>query len=139
MTTRRPLPGAGGASGAAETVTWLGERGYQVHFLTNNSGTTRRDYVKKLTGLGIQCEIGQVMTSCLGDGYASTQPKSRGPLPKVAVIGLGTGTMACYAQKGQDLVFFDIDPTISTINFISISYSINRNWECSLSQRRRLG
>ena len=58
--------------------------------------------------------IGQVMTSCLGDGYASTQPKSRGPLPKVAVIGLGTGTMACYAQKGQDLAAipgcsFDVD------------------------------
>ena len=57
------------------------------------------------------------MTSCLGDGYASTQPKSRGPLPKVAVIGLGTGTMACYAQKGQDLVFFDIDPLVRQISF----------------------
>lgn len=61
--------------------------------------------------------IGQVMTSCLGNGYASTQPKPQGPLPKVAVIGLGTGTMACYAQKGQDLVFFDIDPLVRQISF----------------------
>jgi hypothetical protein len=61
--------------------------------------------------------IGQVMTSCLGNGYASLQPKAAGPLPKVAVIGLGTGTMACYAQKGQDLVFFDIDPLVRQISF----------------------
>ncbi|MCY2947191.1 MAG: hypothetical protein NTZ71_03315 [Planctomycetota bacterium] len=61
--------------------------------------------------------IGQVMTSCLADGYAGMQPKGKVPLPKVAVIGLGTGTMACYARAGQELVFFDIDPLVRQMSF----------------------
>jgi len=71
--------------GAADTVTWLGEHGYQVHFLTNNSGTTRQDYVKKLTGLGVSCEIGQVMTSAYATGLYFQE---QGLLPaRVLVIG----------------------------------------------------
>ncbi|MFO0846524.1 MAG: hypothetical protein U0797_29845, partial [Gemmataceae bacterium] len=38
-------------------------------------------------------------------------------LRPMAVIGLGTGTMACYAQKGQHLDFYDIDPVVVDISF----------------------
>lgn len=40
-------------------------------------------------------------------------------LRPMAVIGLGTGTMACYAKKGQTLDFYDIDPVVVDISFDS--------------------
>jgi SAM-dependent methyltransferase len=33
----------------------------------------------------------------------------------VAVIGLGTGALACYAQPGQDWIFYEIDPLVERI------------------------
>jgi hypothetical protein len=30
----------------------------------------------------------------------------------IAVVGLGAGTLACYAQPGQQWTFFEIDPTV---------------------------
>jgi spermidine synthase len=35
----------------------------------------------------------------------------------LGVIGLGTGTMACYARKGQHLTFYDIDPIVKRFSF----------------------
>jgi hypothetical protein len=35
----------------------------------------------------------------------------------LAVIGLGTGTMACYARPGQNLTFYDIDPIVKRFSF----------------------
>ena len=34
---------------------------------------------------------------------------------RVGVIGLGTGTIACYAEPGQHWTFYEIDPTIARI------------------------
>jgi hypothetical protein len=39
------------------------------------------------------------------------------PKKPVAVIGLGTGTMATYAQKGQKMTFYDIDPVVKRLSF----------------------
>jgi hypothetical protein len=50
--------------------------------------------------------IGQVMEAYNSD------PKE---LPHVGVIGLGTGTMSCYARKGQHFTFYDIDPLVRDI------------------------
>ena len=33
----------------------------------------------------------------------------------MAVIGLGTGTVACYGQPGQHFTFFEIDPAVERI------------------------
>jgi spermidine synthase len=33
----------------------------------------------------------------------------------MAVVGLGTGTLACYAQRGQSLTFYEIDPAVVRI------------------------
>jgi SAM-dependent methyltransferase len=40
-----------------------------------------------------------------------------GPRAKqdVAVVGLGTGTIACYAQAGQHFTFYEIDPVMERI------------------------
>lgn len=35
--------------------------------------------------------------------------------PNIGVIGLGTGSLACYARPGQDWTFFEIDPAIEEI------------------------
>jgi uncharacterized membrane protein (UPF0136 family) len=50
--------------------------------------------------------IGQVM-----DVY------NRDARRNLGVIGLGTGTMACYAQPDQNLTFYDIDPVVRRISF----------------------
>jgi spermidine synthase len=34
---------------------------------------------------------------------------------RIGVVGLGTGTLACYALPGQDWSFFEIDPAVVTI------------------------
>ncbi len=39
------------------------------------------------------------------------------PKKNYAVIGLGTGTMACYALPGQDVTFYDIDAVVRDISF----------------------
>ena len=38
-----------------------------------------------------------------------------GPQASVGVVGLGTGTLACYAQPGQTWEFFEIDPLMVRI------------------------
>lgn len=35
-----------------------------------------------------------------------------GPGARVGVVGLGTGTLACYARPGQDWRFYEIDPAV---------------------------
>lgn len=53
-----------------------------------------------------------------GSGLARTitasRSKIKGPM-RVAVIGLGTGTLACYAQKGDTWTFYEIDQSIVDI------------------------
>jgi len=39
-------------------------------------------------------------------------PDLYGPAARVGVVGLGTGTLACYAKPGQSWRFFEIDPAI---------------------------
>ena len=38
-----------------------------------------------------------------------------GPKARVGVVGLGAGTLACYAQPGQDWRFYEIDPAMVRI------------------------
>lgn len=42
-------------------------------------------------------------------------PAFFGPNARVGVVGLGTGTLACYAQPGQSWRFYEIDPTVVTL------------------------
>lgn len=38
-----------------------------------------------------------------------------GPRPRAALIGLGTGALACYRRPGQDWTFFEIDGAVEKI------------------------
>jgi hypothetical protein len=44
------------------------------------------------------------------------------PWRNLGVIGLGTGTMACYAQKGQRITFYDIDPVVRKLSYDKGAY-----------------
>jgi Ca2+/Na+ antiporter len=55
--------------------------------------------------------IGEVMMMYNQDGQRN-----------LAVIGLGTGTMACYARPGQNITFYDIDPAVRDISFTTDKY-----------------
>jgi spermidine synthase len=39
----------------------------------------------------------------------------RGGMRRVAVIGLGTGTLAAYARTGDTMTFYEIDPVVRTV------------------------
>jgi hypothetical protein len=41
--------------------------------------------------------------------------KQRGKLERVAVVGLGTGSMACHARAGESFRYFEIDPVVVRI------------------------
>ena len=49
----------------------------------------------------------------LGKVFAATA--DRAGTRRVAVVGLGTGTTAAYAQPGEDWTFYEIDPGIERI------------------------
>lgn len=51
-----------------------------------------------------------------GVGQALTDaPQLFGPGARIGIVGLGTGTLACYARPGQDWRFFEIDPLMVRI------------------------
>jgi spermidine synthase len=37
---------------------------------------------------------------------------ARGRLAQVAAVGLGTGSLACYRERGENWTFFEIDPEV---------------------------
>lgn len=39
-------------------------------------------------------------------------PALAGPAARVGVVGLGTGSLACYAKPGQHWTFYEIDPVV---------------------------
>jgi SAM-dependent methyltransferase len=42
-------------------------------------------------------------------------PKLYGPEARIGVVGLGAGTLACYARPGQSWRFYEIDPLVAKI------------------------
>lgn len=42
-------------------------------------------------------------------------PELYGPGARIGVVGLGTGTLACYAKPGQRWRFYEIDPAVVSI------------------------
>jgi SAM-dependent methyltransferase len=47
----------------------------------------------------------------IGDIFAKT-PAGMTDGRRVAIVGLGTGTLACYGRKGEQWTFYEIDPAI---------------------------
>jgi SAM-dependent methyltransferase len=49
----------------------------------------------------------------IGQVFAGTQGTRE--RPRVAVIGLGAGSLACYKRPGQEWTFYEIDPSVERI------------------------
>jgi spermidine synthase len=52
-------------------------------------------------------------TGPIGQVFEALHGEER--LQKVAVVGLGTGALACYAEPGQCWTFYEIDPAVVSI------------------------
>jgi hypothetical protein len=52
--------------------------------------------------------------SPMAQGIAAVRARKQGPL-RMAVVGLGTGTLACYVEPGDKLDFYEIDPAVVRI------------------------
>lgn len=63
--------------------------------------------------------IGQIVSQCFSGKVKDTGPEGKPieRLPRLGVIGLGTGSMAAYAQPDQEMTFFDIDPMVRSFSF----------------------
>jgi SAM-dependent methyltransferase len=62
---------------------------------------------------GMERELTSYYSAFSGVGQALLRaPGVYGPNARIGVVGLGTGTLACYSRPGQDWRFFEIDPTV---------------------------
>jgi hypothetical protein len=95
----------------------VGFWGYATHSLTH--GTTLHG--KQLVEPGVN-EVPTTYYHRTGPIGHITRAFNNDPSRPLAVIGLGTGSMACYALKGQTIDFFDIDPIVVGISFDSNEY-----------------
>jgi hypothetical protein len=90
---------------------------YEVRTVSDSQGPLRRSLTHGTTLHGIQNLIPQYQLEPTtyyarrsGVGLAfSNAANLFGPGAHLGVIGLGSGTLACYAQPGQDWSFFEID------------------------------
>ena len=48
-------------------------------------------------------------------GHMFTVTRERNPQANVAMIGLGTGSVSCYADKNLALTYYEIDPTVKQL------------------------
>ncbi|MBI0474987.1 hypothetical protein D9601_06385 [Sphingomonas sp. MA1305] len=80
------------------------DHGTTVHGiqLTGNATRERMPTTYYVAGSG----VGQALQAV---------PALYGELARVGIVGLGTGTLACYARPGQRWTFFEIDPTVVRI------------------------
>lgn len=88
-----PIPGAAGALSRLRTD------GSAIRYLTNNSGLTREDYLKKLTRLGFEATLEEIYSSAVG---AAKTLSSRG-LSRAFVVG-NPGLPATLREYGLQVV-----------------------------------
>ncbi|HEX8302360.1 fused MFS/spermidine synthase [Sphingomonas sp.] len=76
--------------------------GTTLHGIQLKGGKSRQPTTYYVAGSG----VGQAMLAL---------PELYGPAARVGVVGLGTGTLACYARTGQQWHFYEIDPAVVSI------------------------
>ncbi len=87
------------ASGSARVLTH-GTTVHGVQSLRPGLSQEPTSYYTRLSGVGL--------------ALAAAEPLY-GPAARIGVIGLGTGTLACYRMPGQSWTFFEIDPVMVRI------------------------
>ncbi len=74
-------------------------------------GTTLHGAQNLTPGMEAEPTTYYARRSGIGHALASL-PMFHGPHPAIGVVGLGSGTLSCYAMPGQEWRFFEIDPAI---------------------------
>ncbi|MBA3268426.1 MAG: fused MFS/spermidine synthase [Acidimicrobiia bacterium] len=80
----------------------------QLHLLVHGTtvhGAQSTDPARRLEPLTYYWPLGPLFVP----------PPGRAPTPKVAVIGLGTGSLACYGRPEQHWTFYEIDPAVERL------------------------
>ena len=86
-----------------------GDKGYtELRHGTTLHGRQSKDPDKRLEPLSYYYREGPI-------GQLFAELDVRVPAPHVAVIGLGTGTLAAYARTGDAMTFFEIDRVVRDI------------------------
>ncbi len=96
---------------------------FGIYSIESQAPRAARELLHGTTLHGVQSLLPQLATqpmtyyapgSGVGRAFAAA-PKLFGPHARMAFVGLGTGTLACYARAGQSWTAFEIDPTIVRI------------------------
>ena len=77
-------------------------------------GTTLHGIQNLTPGLETEPTSYYARGSGIGHAMASVEV-FHGDHPRIGVVGLGTGTLSCYAMPGQSWTFFEIDPEMVRI------------------------
>ncbi len=85
-------------------------RGGDLHWLTH--GTTLHGAQSRRPGLVLEPQTYYQRREPIGQLVDALRPAT---LRRAAVIGLGTGTMACHARRGDRWTFYEIDPLVERI------------------------
>jgi SAM-dependent methyltransferase len=97
---------------------------YEVRTRTNDDGSPSARTLTHGTTLhgvqnlepGLETQPTSYYARRSGVGLTLTHaPALFGPAARIGVVGLGTGTLACYRQPGQDWTIFEIDPAMVEI------------------------
>lgn len=84
-------------------------------------GTTVHGAQLRVPGLELEPSGYYSLTSPVGELLSSTDAA----FPSVGVVGLGAGTLAAYARRGQSMEFFELDPDM---------HALARRWFTFLEQ-----
>lgn len=84
------------------------DTGRRLHLLVHGTtvhGAQSTDPARRLEPLTYYWPLGPVFAT----------PPGRAETPDVAVIGLGTGSLACYGRSTQHWTFYEIDPAVERL------------------------
>ncbi|MEG8041696.1 fused MFS/spermidine synthase [Sphingomonas faeni] len=87
-----------------------------------NGGTRELDHGTTVHGIQLRGSTDRERTPttyyAAGSGVGQAMqaaPALYGPAARIGVVGLGTGTLSCYAKPGQRWRFYEIDPAVVRI------------------------
>lgn len=117
------LAGAVPAAGETDTTLFAERTFFGMHRVLSSEQGGRHRLLHGTTTHGEQSFAGAVRPPEPLTYYGRTGPVGQlmAALPdpsvasRAAVLGLGTGTMSCYARPGQRWTFYEIDPTVRRI------------------------
>lgn len=112
----------GGYRSLQMSVTDARTRSYfGVYTVTEADGERRLAHGTTLHGIQLLGARSRLPTTyyVAGSGIGQAMlalPRLYGPAARVGVVGLGTGTLACYARPGQQWRFYEIDPAVVALS-----------------------